>query len=261
MNFSVCIDMMFGKYEFYERFEAVKRTGIDTVEFWKWSNKDIYKVSTLLKEHGMKLCLMNIDSKNAGLSNDLSKGILNRKRSGELIGAIEESTSVCEKTGCFSLIVLIGENDEKLNYCEQKENIYDTLEKAAPYAEKYGITLMVEPLNAYDRKNYFMPESDPLAEIIRKVKSKNIKMLFDIYHQQRTEGNVIERIEKNIDIIGHFHVADSPKRTEPGTGELNYSNIFRFIEKTGYKGYTGLEYRATLDDELTLGFTGEDYNE
>lgn len=70
-------------------------------------------------------------------------------------------------------------------------------------------------------------------------------MLFDIYHQQRTEGNILERIEKNIDIIGHFHVADSPKRTEPGTGELNWKNILSAIEKTGYPGYVGLEYRAT----------------
>lgn len=261
MKFSVCIDMMFQKYPFYERFEMVKKHGINTVEFWKWSNKDVEEVSRLLKKHDMKLSLMNIDCKDPELSYDLSRGILNKNRCAELIGAIEESATVCEKMGCYSLIVLIGENDLSLSYDEQKENILESLKKAAPHAEKYGITLMVEPLNAYDRLNYFMPESDPAAQIIRKVNSKNVRMLFDIYHQQKTEGNVISRIEKNIDIIGHFHVADSPNRTEPGTGELNYTNIFRAIEKLGYQGYTGLEYRATLDDELTLGFTEAKYNE
>lgn len=258
MKFSVCIDMMFSYLDFYDRFAAVKEAGIDAVEFWKWSVKDINRVSRLLQEHGLKLSLMNIDAADdEALSYDLSRGILNKNRSRELIRAIEDSASVCDRLDCRKLIVLIGETDEKISHEEQKENVFSSLAAAAPYAEKNGITLVVEPLNAYDRKNYFMPESDPLAEIIRSVSSKNIKMLFDIYHQQRTEGNILERIDKNIDIIGHFHVADSPKRTEPGTGELNWKNILPHIEKTGYSEYVGLEYRATKPDYLTFGFTKE----
>lgn len=258
MKFSVCIDMMFSNFDFYDRFSEVKKSGIDTVEFWKWSVKDIAKVKSILSENAMHLCLMNVDVANdEALSFDLSRGILNKKRTNDLIRAIEESAPVCDVTGCRKLIVLIGEKEENVPCEEQKENVFASLAAAAPYAEKNGITLVVEPLNAYDRKNYFMPESKPLAEIIRSVSSKNIKMLFDIYHQQRTEGNILERIDKNIDIIGHFHVADSPKRTEPGTGELNWKNILSHIEKTGYSEYVGLEYRATKPDAETLGFTKE----
>ena len=258
MKFSLCIDMMFSYLDFYDRFAAVKNAGLGTVEFWKWSVKDILRVRKLLAENEMNLSLMNIDVKDdEALSYDLSRGILNKKRSGNLIRAIEESAAVCDELGCRNLIVLIGETEDGVSYEEQKENVFASLCDAAPYAEKNGVTLMVEPLNAYDRKNYFMPESDPAADIIRSVASKNVKMLFDIYHQQRTEGNILERIEKNIDIIGHFHVADSPKRTEPGTGELNWKNILKFIENTGYSGYVGLEYRATRPDAETLGFTKE----
>ncbi len=258
MKFSVCIDMMFSYLDFYERFAAVKAAGIDTVEFWKWSAKDVLNVQKVLKENEMHLSLMNIDVQNdEALSYDLSRGILNKKRSGDLIRAIEESAGVCDMLDCRKLIVLIGETVKGVTYEEQKENVFSSLAAAAPYAEKNGITLVVEPLNACDRKNYFMPESEPLSEIIRAVGSKNVKMLFDIYHQQRTEGNIMERIEKNIGIIGHFHVADSPKRTEPGTGELNWKNILRFIEDTGYSEYVGLEYRATRPDNETLGFTKE----
>lgn len=258
MKFSLCIDMMFSYLDFYDRFAAVKNSGLGTVEFWKWSVKDILRVQKLLAENEMNLSLMNIDVKDdEELSYDLSRGILNKKRSGDLIRAIEESAIACDRLDCRNLIVLIGETEDGVSYEEQKENVFASLCDAAPYAEKNGVTLMVEPLNAYDRKNYFMPESDPAADIIRAVGSKNIKMLFDIYHQQRTEGNILERIEKNIDIIGHFHVADSPKRTEPGTGELNWKNILKFIENTGYSGYVGLEYRATRPDNETLGFTKE----
>lgn len=257
MKFSVCIDMMFSYLDFYDRFAAVKKQGIDAVEFWKWSVKDVEKTARLLKENDLALSLMNIDVKDEALSYDLSRGILNLGRADDLIRAIEESAPVCDALACRNLIVLIGENKEGMTYEEQRENVFSALAKAAPYAEENGITLLVEPLNAYDRKNYFMPQSDPLAEIIRRVASKNVKMLFDIYHQQRTEGNVTERIDKSLDIIGHFHVADSPKRTEPGTGELNWKNILSHIKASGYDGYVGLEYRATKPDELTLGFTKE----
>ncbi len=258
MKFSVCIDMMFSHLDFYDRFAAVKKQGIDAVEFWKWSVKDIEKTAALLKANDLALSLMNIDVKSdEALSYDLSRGILNTGRADELIRAVEESAPVCDALSCRKLIVLIGENNENMTYEEQRENVFSTLAKAAPYAEKNGITLVVEPLNTYDRRNYFMPYSSPLAEIIGAVKSPNVKMLFDIYHQQRMEGNIIDRIDANLDIIGHFHVADSPKRTEPGTGELNWKNILGHIEKSGYSEYVGLEYRATKADELTLGFTKE----
>ena len=94
------------------------------------------------------------------------------------------------------------------------------------------------------------------VEILKGVDSPNIKMLFDIYHQQITEGNVIRNIKNNIDRIGHFHVADNPGRKEPGSGELNYTNIFKAIAETNYKGFVALECGSTTkNNEDTLKAT------
>ncbi len=127
------------------------------------------------------------------------------------------------------------------------------LSAAAPIFESGGITAVLEPLNVLvDPKGYYLSSSAQAADIIKEVKSENIKMLFDIYHQQITEGNIINNINQYKDLIGHFHIADNPGRHEPGTGELNYSAIFKAIEKTGYEGFVGLEFAplASCSDAL-----------
>ena len=253
IKYSVCIDMMFANLDFYDRFEAVKRSGIDTVEFWKWSVKDIDRIIDIKNRLGMDISIFNIDCANEKLSADLSRGILNAGRTDEFLSALKESIPVYKKLNASGMIVLIGETLD-ITYDEQMENIYNVLKAAAPIAEENGITLLVEPLNATDRKNYFMPYSAPVFDILSRIGSPNVKMLFDIYHQQMTEGHVTKSILENTDLIGHFHVADCPGRHEPGTGELNYPNIIRAISQTDYPGYIGLEYRATMPDSETLGF-------
>ncbi len=249
--------MMFSYLDFYDRFSAVKNSGMGAVEFWKWSNKDIDRVEKLLYELDLSLSVMNIDVKDEKLSYDLSRGILNAGRSDEFCLAIKESAPVVKRLKNPALIVLIGETIEGMDYARQEENIYKCLKEGAKVAEDEGIRLVVEPLNAYDRKNYFMPESDRLSKILKAVASPNVKMLFDIYHQQKTEGNVTERIEEYADLIGHFHVADNPGRHEPGTGEINYKNVLSKIASLPYDGFVGLEYRATKPDGETFGFLSE----
>lgn len=116
---------------------------------------------------------------------------------------------------------------------------------------------MLEALNDIDRKNYFLPRTKEVIELIRGTGSDNIKLLFDLYHEQLMAGNLINTIRENIDIVGHFHVADAPGRHEPGTGEINYRSVLSAIEKTGYDRYVGLEYMATVRDGETLGFAEE----
>lgn len=248
MMLSVCIDMMFSEMDFYERLSAVKQCGIDTVEFWKWSNKDIDKI----KDSGMKVSVFNIDSSDEKLSYDLSRGILNDGRKDDFLRALEESIPVYKKLGARAMIVLIGENAE---YCE--ENVLKCLNAAKPLLEKENVCLVIEPLNAEDRVGYSMPYAGPVFELLRKVDSPNIKMLYDIYHQSVTGDFSLEDIEKNIDIIGHFHVADAPGRHEPGTGTVDYPKILRKIGALPYSGYIGLEYRSTKPDSEALTFFEE----
>ncbi len=252
-KFSVCIDMMFSYLDFYDRFSAAKKAGADAVEFWKWTNKDIDRVCEEIKNNGLEFAIFNIDSTDETLSYDLSRGILNAGRKEELKKALEESIPVYKKLGANGMIVLIGETLD-IPYEQQISNIIDCLNFVKPLAEENGITLLVEPLNDFDRKNYFLPRSKEVFEILREVNSPNIKLLFDIYHEQLMRGNLINSINENIDLIGHFHVADAPGRHEPGTGEINYPNVINAIDSTDYARYIGLEYRATKPDEQTMDF-------
>ena len=128
------------------------------------------------------------------------------------------------------------------------------LNAAKPILNEYKMNLVVEPLNNIDRKGYSMSYAKPVFELLRKVNSPRIKMLYDIYHQNMMGDFSMEDIRKNIDIIGHFHVADAPGRHEPGTGNVDYISIIDEINELPYDGYIGLEYKATKKDGETLGF-------
>lgn len=246
---SCCIDMMFTQTDFYDRIAEVKKCGIDTVEFWKWTNKDIDRIRKMLDENKAGLSIFNIDSRDEKLSYDLSRGILNSGRADEFTGALTESLPVYKKLNASAMIVLIGENAEY-----NEKNVLKCLNAAKPIAEKENVTLIIEPLNNIDREGYSMPYAKPVFELLRKVNSPNIKMLYDIYHQNMMGDFSMDDIRNNIDIIGHFHVADAPGRHEPGTGRVDYAKILGEIEKLPYDGYIGLEYRATKPDGETFGF-------
>lgn len=248
MKLSVCVDIMFSYCDFYERFAEVKKCGINTIEFWKWTNKDIEKIT----DSKMDVSIFNIDSSDEQLSYDLSRGILNDGRVDDFLKALEESIPVYKQLNAKAMIVLIGENKEY-----NEENVLKCLMAAKPVVEKEGVTLIIEPLNNIDRSGYSMPYAKPVFELLRKVGSPNIKMLYDIYHQNMMGDFSLAEVRKNIDIIGHFHVADAPGRHEPGTGKVDYVYIISEINKLEYDGYIGLEYRATKPDGETLGFIEE----
>lgn len=257
MKVSACIDMMFASLDFYDRFAAAKSCGMDAVEFWAWSKKDIPRVCAELEKTGLKLSIFNIDSRDEDLSYRLSRGILNTGNVSDFLKALEESIPIYHELGASAMIVLIGETVADVSREEQERNILRCLKAAAPIAEEQGVTLVVEPLNATDRQNYFMPEAGRLLSILNEVNSPNIKMLYDIYHQHMTRDFDIGEIAGNIHRIGHFHVADCPGRHEPGTGEVDYGSILRTIGKLPYEGYIGLEYRATKQEEDTFDFLKE----
>lgn len=255
IKISCCIDMMFQNYEFYTRFDSVKKCGMHTVEFWKWSNKDIGRIADILKEKQMEVSIFNMDSSDEDLSYRLSRGILNEGDEKGFVSALQESIPVYKKLNAKAMIVLIG---EKQNY--HAEQVFSCLKSAVPILERENINLLVEPLNIYDRTEYAMPYAAPVLEVLRKISSPHIKLLYDIYHQSMMGDFSLDVIEENLDLIGHFHVADMPGRHEPGTGKIDYYKILQKIEKWDYKGYVGLEYRATKRDEDTLDFIKEYLN-
>lgn len=245
---SCCIDMMFSYCDFYERLSEVKKAGIDTVEFWKWSDKDISRI----EESGLQVSVFNLDSRDETLSMDLSRGILNDGRADDFWRALEESIPVYQRLKASAMIVLIGDNAP----CRE-ENILKCLTAAKPVLEKENVNLVVEPLNCFDRKGYVMPWAGPVLELLKKVNSPHVKLLYDMYHQNTMGDFSMAEIRKNLDLIGHFHVADVPGRQEPGTGNVDYVSILKELSSWPYEGYIGLEYRASKRDGETFGFLKE----
>lgn len=252
MKFSVCIDMMFSDIPFPDRITKAADVGADAIEFWGWREKDICSISEKTKENGLSVCLCNLDSNDEELSKALMRGILTHGRGDELAKAVHESAAVMRKLGCKNAIILAGDVDDAIDDKTAFENSYNALMRGVKAAEEEGINLLLEPLNTYDRGTYTMPYSAPVFELVRKVNSKNLGVLLDLYHTQRMEGNLIYTLTENIDKIGHFHVAGSPWRCEPTLGEVDYRQVFEAIEKTGYGGHIGFEYRQK-NENFDLG--------
>jgi len=161
---------------------------------------------------------------------------------------------IAHKLGCKTLIGLTGNERNDVSRDEQTKYVVQCLKRLAPIAEDEGVTIVMEALNVLvNHKGYFLITTAHTMEILETVDSPNVKMCFDIYHQQISEGNIIRNIRDNIDRIGHFHVGDNPGRNQPGTGELDYKNIFKAIHDTGYDGFVALECGNTtsVDNALT----------
>ncbi|PYM57328.1 MAG: hydroxypyruvate isomerase, partial [Candidatus Rokuibacteriota bacterium] len=123
-----------------------------------------------------------------------------------------------------------------------------------PLAGAAGITLLIEVLNTWESPRYFLDRSRLALEIVREVGAPNVRFQFDCYHIQRMEGQLIEGLTKHLEWIGHVQIADVPGRHEPGTGEVNYPNVLAALERAGYDGYVGLEYRPSGKTEESLGW-------
>ncbi|MFA7693714.1 MAG: TIM barrel protein [Candidatus Hydrogenedentales bacterium] len=173
------------------------------------------------------------------------------------VDMFEKRVELAKKLGCKKLVGLTGNVRTDISMEEQTDYVIQCLKRLAPIAEDNDVTIVMETLNPLvDHVGFFFTRTDQAVAILKEVNSPRIKILFDIYHQQITEGNVIRNFRDNMEYIGHFHVADNPGRKEPGTGELNYANIFNAIKETGYDGYVALECgHSTGNYEETLNAT------
>jgi hydroxypyruvate isomerase len=153
------------------------------------------------------------------------------------------------------MTVVPGHLDLKLDINFQTENVIETLKQACGILESHNLTMVLEPLNFRDHPGLFLTESPQAFQICKSVNSPSCKILFDIYHQQIQEGNLIPNIETTWDEIAYFQIGDNPGRNEPTTGEINYKNIFKYIYERGYNGILGMEHgnsKNGIDGEVKL---------
>jgi hydroxypyruvate isomerase len=242
LRFSVCVETLFKEKPFEQRLEYVADLGFPAFEFWTRQGKDMN--ITLALKMALRLEVAAFAASNASMVDPAQRM--------QFLGDVTKAASLAVDLACANLIVTSGPALPGIPYEEQRWNLVDVLKQAAETAADADVTLVLEPLNQRDHPGAFLSSSDEGFAIVREVNSPHVRLLFDIYHQQISEGDLSRRLSENIDLIGHIHVADVPGRHEPGSGEINYEHIFGLLRELGYKGFVGLEYFPRVDAIASL---------
>lgn len=239
LKLSPCIEMFWPETPFADRIPKVAALGFSACEFWGWWDKDLDAVEKATKDTGLDVAVCCVRT---AFSSPVTP-MLGPDGVGPFVEAIKDCLAVQKRIGCRTFIVTTGNEIEGISRAAQHAACVAALKAAAPVAEDAGVTLVLEPLNLLvDHAGYFLSTSKEGFEIVDEVGSPAVKLLFDIYHMQISEGNLTPNICNNIAKIGHFHVANHPGRHEPACGEINYPHIFSRITELGYDRYVGLEF-------------------
>ena len=177
----------------------------------------------------------------------------NKEKRAEFLEYIRKAVEVAKRVGAKWMTVVPGHRDLKLDMGYQTAHVVESLKQAAAILEPHGLVMVLEPLNFRNHPGLFLTESPQAYEICKAVASPSCKILFDIYHQQIQEGNLIPNIEACWDEIAYFQIGDNPGRNEPTTGEINFHNVLKFINSKGFTGILGMEHGNSI-----AGIPGEE---
>ncbi len=251
-RFAANLTMMFNEVEFLDRFEAAADAGFSAVEYLFPYDFEAGRLAELLDRHRLVQVLHNLP---AGDWNAGERGIAcHPGREGEFrdgVGrAIEYATALgCEQVNCLAGIAPEGADREGL-----REVFIANLKYAARELDKKGVRLLIEPINTRDIPGFHLVHTSQARSIINEVGSDNLSLQYDVYHMQIMEGDLTPTLQANINVIRHVQIADNPGRNEPGTGEINYPFLFDALDKIGYEGWVGCEYKPLTTTAKGLGW-------
>ncbi|MGB5647510.1 hydroxypyruvate isomerase family protein [Muriicola sp.] len=206
-------------------------------------------MSKVMKERGIQMGVF-VAHKIYWEMPNLASG--NPEKRVEFLEYIRKAAEVAKRVDAKWMTVVPGHRDLKLRMGHQTAHVVESLKQAAAILEPHGLIMVLEPLNFRNHPGLFLTESPQAYEICKAVSSPSCKILYDIYHQQIQEGNLIPNIEACWDEIAYFQIGDNPGRNEPTTGEINYQNIFKFIHSKGFTGILGMEHGNSV-----AGIAGE----
>ena len=249
MRLCVTIPCFFKNVPVEDAIRRIAGLGYDAAELWGWQNMDIPAVRAALEETGVELLSM--------CTTDFRMTEPSCRES--WLEGLEKSCQAARQLGVKKLISQTGRDTGESRQA-QHEAIVRTLTAAIPILETYGITVMPEPLNVrVDHPGNYLTAAEEGFAIIREVGHSLVKLVYDIYHQQISEGNIIPSVTGNLDCIAHLHAAGHPGRHGLQLGENDYRVIFSAIDRAGYTGAYGLEYMPTMDPEESLRLTRKLY--
>ena len=251
-RFAANLSILFTEYPVIERFERAAAIGFKGVEFLFPYSENLDGIKAALDRTGIEQILFNLpvgdfSAGDRGMANNPAKRA-------EFLDGVDRAIEIAGKLGVGRVNCLVGKSVPGLSFETQWETLKENLTLAAGKMQSAGIMQVLEPLNPYDALGYFIPTPSLGFKLVEEVNHPNHFLEYDVYHAQRTEGNLTATIKREIARIGHVQVADSPARNEPGSGEINYPFVFKALDEAGYDGWVGLEYKPSGPTESTFGW-------
>lgn len=249
-RFAANLSTMFTEWAFLDRFAAAADAGFEAVEYLFPYRHEPAAIACKLRENGLVQALFNMppgdwDAGERGLA------ALPERRA-EFERSVDLALTTAGATGTKRLHVMAGH--APAGWPVHAVAFEDALRFAAGRAAADGVTVLIEPINRRDMPGYFLDDFGTAAALVRRLALPNLRLQFDIYHRQILHGDVIRGLEAMIDIVGHVQVASVPDRHEPGTGELDDARIFATLDRLGYGGFVGCEYRPAAGTLAGLGW-------
>jgi len=251
-KFCANLTLLFNEVPFMDRFGAAAKAGFGGVEYlfpYDYNRDDI---ADALKTHGLTQVLHNLPA------GDWARGERGMACHPDRVGEFQDSVGLAieyaTRLGCRQLNCLAGLTPEGVSAERIRTTFVANLKFAALKLKEHGIRLLIEPINTRDMPGFYLNRTQQALDIIREVGSDNLFLQYDIYHMQVMEGDLAPTIERHLGSIAHMQLADTPGRHEPGTGEINYPFLFRHIDRLGYAGWIGCEYKPLTTTTEGLGW-------
>jgi hydroxypyruvate isomerase len=243
LTFAPNLSMLWAGLPLADRFERAAAAGFRAAELWWPGDEAAASLPGLASRSGVRLALLNFDG---GVMASGQRGLAaDPARREQLRANVPYALQVAADCGCERLNLLIGVRDERYSPDEQLSCARDNYTWAAEQAAAVGREIMIEAINPMDNGPYLLTTTRAAAAFAAQVARPNVRLQYDVYHMQRTEGDLTATIDEHWDLISHIQVADVPGRGEPGTGEINYPFVLDHLVARGYAGAIGLEYRPS----------------
>jgi hydroxypyruvate isomerase len=251
-KFSANLSMLFTEHDFLDRLDAAAKAGFSGVEYIGPYDHEPAVVAARLKKNGLTQVLFNLPLGDWGKG---ERGIaILADRVDEFRRGVDKAILYAKALGCGQVNCLAGITPQGVDRATLEKTFVENLRFAAGKLKDAGVKLLIEPINTRDIPGFFLTQSRQGLELIERVGSDNLYLQYDIYHMQVMEGDLARTIEKNLGRIAHIQLADNPGRNEPGTGEINYPFLYNHLDRIGYAGWVGAEYRPMAGTEAGLGW-------
>ena len=246
------LTMLYNEVPFLDRFALAAQDGFQAVEFlfpYAFKAEDIRQ---RLDANGLQLVLHNLPAGNWDAG---ERGIAcHPERTAEFRDGVASAIAYAKVLGVGQLNCLAGKAPAGVADATLRRTLVENLRYAAAELKKAGLKLLVEPINTFDIPGFYLHGSAQTLALLDEVGADNAFLQYDIYHMQRMEGELAATLQKQLARIAHLQLADNPGRNEPGTGEINYAFLFAFLDRIGYDGWIGCEYKPAAATRAGLGW-------